>query len=134
MPKKDKTGKGDRVAAGIGFGVLTGLGVALLGAMLGAFLISGGKMGEDAVDLMALTVTGVAAMAGAWLAVMVAKEKRMQVCLLTGLGFYLALLSLTALFFEGQYQGLGLSAILIGLCSGVVGLLSAKGRKSKKPW
>ena len=53
------------------------------------------------------------AIIGSWIAMKKAKHKRIQISLLTGTGYYLSLLAVTALFFDGQYTAMGVTALLI---------------------
>ena len=55
----------------------------------------------------------------------------MQMCLLTGVCYYLALLAMTALFFGGQYSALGVTALAVLAGSGGAALLSILTEKSK---
>ena len=62
------------------------------------------------------------------------KRQRLMVCLLSGAAYLAVLLSLTALFFGGQYQAVGVTSALILAGSGTAGLLGVKpaGKRSHR--
>ena len=64
------------------------------------------------------------------------KRRRLLTCISSGMGYLLMLLALTALFFGGQYSGVGVTALLIlgGSAAAVfIGMESERGnRKGRK--
>ena len=54
------------------------------------------------------------------------KKMYLQVCLMAGACYYLTLLGITALFFGGQYQGVGVSGIIIMITSLVMAIIPRK--------
>lgn len=120
---------------GIGFGVLTALLVSLGGAAIIAYLICNAYVTQNSLGYLAMAVLAISSALGALVSVGKVKRLRFQVCLITAGVFYLSLLALTALFFGGQYQGMGGPAIMILLGAGAVALLgisTKKGSKMKK--
>lgn len=69
---------------------------------------------------------------GAAIAVSKIKRKKGIVCLLSGICIYGILLAITALFFGGQYDGAGETALLIGCGSVLALILRPNGRNVKK--
>jgi dolichol kinase len=61
----------------------------------------------------------------------------MFVCLISGMIYFCVLLSITALCFGGQYQGIGVTGLVVlcgSCCAGLMGLREKKqGRKGKIP-
>ena len=57
------------------------------------------------------------------------KRLRTQVCLITGGVYYLILLALTALFFDGRYQSMGVTAIFALVGCGLSALVGIKEKK-----
>ena len=86
-------------------------------------------MGLALAAFISLAVT----LAGAAVAVGKIKRRRVYVCLLSGGIYYGILLAMTALFFGGQYQGMGVTALLVLAGSGLVALLGLRGEKGAKP-
>lgn len=61
------------------------------------------------------------------------KHRKMLVCLLSGLVYFIMLLAATALFFGGQYTGVGVTGLLILGGSGTAALATAgQGTNRKK--
>lgn len=126
------TGTSSSIPVGITLGVLTALSVSLAGAAVTAYLMNGQMIDQNRIGIAVLIILVVAAAGGALLAMWRIKRLRMQMCLLTGLCYYLALLGMTALFFGGQYQGMGVAALAVLLGSGMVAFLGMKEKKVGK--
>ncbi|MBQ7415635.1 MAG: hypothetical protein IJW14_01195 [Oscillospiraceae bacterium] len=131
------TGKAMSMPAGLVIGWIVSMVLTILGALAIALLILSEKLGVEAIGYGAIVTLILAAATGAWLAAMLIKRRWMIVCLGTGGIYYLTLLAITALFFGGQYQGIGVTALAILSGSGAVGFLGLKGentgrKKSKK--
>lgn len=133
MVVKKKSGRRQAsLPIGIAFGAGTSLLLALLGAALLAWLMNQERLPEENVGIAAAIVLLAASLLGSWLATGKTKEKRLIVCMSSGLLFFLLLLSCTALFFGGQYQGLVRNALAILLGCGIPALLGLKGEGRKK--
>ena len=132
LKNKTSIGKSSVMPVGIVIGVLVCIGVSLVSSAILAWLISAERVGEDAVRYGAMIVLPLSALLGSWAASSKIGRLRTQVCLITGAGYFLALLSLTALFFDGQYQGVGVAAILIIVGCGLAALLGIREKKSRK--
>ena len=126
------SGTASSMPVGIIFGVLTAFLIALIGSAVTAWLILGEKIGESSVGYCSALITLLASAAGAEISWMRTKRLRLQVCLITGAGFYLLLLALTAVFFGGVYLGMGMTAISVLCGSGAVALLGVRGAKRTK--
>lgn len=126
------TGTSSSIPLGIAFGVLAALAMSLIGAGVTAFVIHGEIVNQDSIGIAALIILVLSAAVGAVLAMWRIKRLRMQMCLLTGLCYYLALLSITALFFGGQYQGMGVAALAVLAGSGLVAFLGIREKKIGK--
>ena len=118
---------------GVGIGVSLGLLITLTGAVLTAWLLVSGKMSEDMIGYCAMAILFLASVFGSWVAALQVKRQRFHVCLITGVSYYLVLVSITALFFGGQYQGMGVTAILVGVGNLLTVLIGLKGKKRAKP-
>lgn len=132
MRNKMLTGSKSGIAVGILIGVLVGIGVTLVGVSILAWLIATEKISENAIGYGTMVILFISALLGAGTAAANIKRLRVQVCLITGGIYYLLLLATTALFFGGQYQGMGITAILVLLGSGLVSLLGIRENKSRK--
>lgn len=133
--KKKVTGTAMAIPAGLGIGIGVSLVVTLLGAALTAWLIGAERIGEASIGYGAMAILVLASAVGAFVSSSLIKRLRLQICLLSGVGYFLTLLGMTALFFGGQYQGMGVSsiAVLIG-CVAVAfmpGKSSPQGKRRK---
>ena len=129
---KTTTGKSYRMSVGILIGVAVCVVVTLVIAFILAWLISAEKMSENAIGYGAMAALLLSAALGALAASSRIGRLRTQVCLITGGIYYLVLLSMTALFFGGQYQGMGVAAIFVILGSGLTALLGIREKKTRK--
>ena len=98
-------------------GIAVGTGLALLltvaGCALSAWGISTQRIPENGIAAAAAVTAVISAGVGAGIASQIAGQKRMQVCLLTTAVYFLCLLSMTALFFDGKYSGVGSMALAV---------------------
>ena len=131
MAKRKMSGKGISIPIGVVIGALTALAVAMIGALLLAFLVMKETISIDGTGFGAMIVVGLASAAGAWLAAAVTKSNKLLVCGLTAIAFFAILLSMTAVFFDGVFHGVGLTALMILLGAGV-NVLPLQRKKSGK--
>ncbi len=122
---------------GIGLGVGVSAAITLLLCWLISWLIASERVGENAIGYAAMTILLVSAYVGALLAAARIKHQKMMICLLSGAAYFAVLLACTALFFGGQYQGVGISALLIAAGSIAAamtdaGIVGGKNKKRKK--
>ena len=131
--KKQSVRSGDPAAA-IAIGAVAALilSIALCAVITG--VVSSGNTDIQSVGIWIYAVQGVCCFLGAMAGAIVAAGKRMQVCLLTALAYFLCLLAMTALLFGGQYSGVIMSAMMVmlgGLAAGLLGIRTKKGMKIK---
>ena len=133
--KKKRSGKTTGIPMGLALGLLISMVVTLFGAAVIAKLVESEKIGESSIGYSAMAVLAIASAMGAWTAEGKIQRLRLQMCLLSGVCYYLALLSMTALFFGGQYSGMGVTALTVLLGSSAVALLNLlpEKRKIKRP-
>jgi len=129
---KKVTGKTAGMSVGILMGVLVGLSITLVSSAILAWLICIEKMKVETLGFCTAVVILIAAFAGALTAAAKIKRLRTQVCLITGGVYYLILLALTALFFDGRYQSMGVTAIFALVGCGMSALLGIKEKKKGK--
>ena len=134
--KKKVSGTAMSMPAGLGIGLLVALVITVAGAAITAWLIASEKIGESSCGYAVMLILGLGVGLGALSAVYFTKRQRLLVCMLTGVCYYLSLLAMTALFFGGQYQGMGVSAIVILAVCALIAFLPMKngqrlGKKKK---
>ena len=125
------SGRAVSLPAGVGIGTAGALGWTLIGACLLAKLIEGETLPETAVGYGAMLILLSASFLGAVLAFRKVKAKRLQVSLLAAAVYYLCLLATTAMFFGGQYTGMGVTALVVFSGSGAA-ILLGMGNGSRK--
>ena len=124
------TAKSMTIPAGLALGVGTALAVTGIGAGLGAWAVLRGMIPEGTLGYLVMTILLLSAAAGAAVAAGTIQRLRGQMCLAVGGGYLLSLLAITAAFFGGQYQGIGVTALMV-LCGTVLVILLAPGGKNR---
>ena len=131
------TGRATSMPAGLLWGASVSLLVTLLGSAITALLLSKEILAESSVGYSAMIILMTAAYAGALTARGCIKRQHLMVCMLSGGIYFLSLLSVTALFFGGQFEAVGVTALL-AMGGSVLALLTDKqprragrGRKKK---
>lgn len=119
----NRNGKAKTMPAGLALGALAGLLITLVLAVAAAKLVDIGTAKEEAIGYFAMGILLLSSFTGAMISVSSIKRQKLLVCGLSALIYYGILLSMTALFFGGQYQGMGVTALLV-LCGGAVAALT----------
>ena len=123
---KKVSGAAMTIPAGLGIGLLVSMVITLAGAAAASHLVASEKIGEGSIGFAAMIILALASVMGAWCAISLVKRQRLQVCMMAGGCYYLTLLAITALLFGGQYQGMGVTAIVIAVGCSLVALLPNK--------
>lgn len=126
------TGTAVSMPTGIAMGCAVSLLVTALGSVLVAKLISDEVLIDTAIGYGAMIILFFASVLGAIISAAKVQRRRLQVCLMSGAAYYASLLGITALFFGGQYQGMGVTALVILSGTGAVILLGGRERKQRK--
>ena len=126
------TGTAVTMPVGIAIGWGIGIAVTLVGSILVAKLISDEILQSSAIGYGAMLILLLASVLGAVVSIAKVQRRRLQVCLLSGVVYYASLLACTALFFGGQYQGMGVTALVVLAGVGTVVLLGCREKKQKK--
>lgn len=129
------TGTAMAMPAGVALGTGLSMMVTVLGSMVVAGLVNSEAIPENAIGYGSMVILLAASALGAWLTVKRVKHRRMLVCALTGAAYYLCLLACTALFFGGQYSGMGVTAIVVlagCLSVGLLGLNKGNGASARR--
>lgn len=124
------TGRAMSMPAGVSAGMAVSLVITLVGAFVLGWLINQEALEINSIGYGAMVILLAASFLGALTAKVRIKHRYLVVCMLTGVGYYLVLLGITAMFFGGQYQGMGVTLAMVLAGSGAAGLLSIKKKKS----
>lgn len=117
---------------GLSIGAAVSMGITLIAAALLAKLVDMEKLPWEKIGYGIMVTLLAASFLGAAAAYGRVKRQRLMVCLLSGVAYYGLLLALTALFFGGQYEAMGVTGALILAGSGTAGLLGLReGRGGK---
>lgn len=119
-------GTSKTIPLGLGIGSIISLIITFIGSAVTAYLITTEKIGQGSTGYASLLILFTAAAMGAWGAVSSVKRLRLQICLLSGGLYYLILLAITALFFGGQYDGMGVTAIVTFIAVVLVAIIPTK--------
>ncbi len=131
--KRKKSGKELPVAGAVTIGILGSLLLTLLGAAVLAYLIGSGTVAQTGMGLGSTVILIISTALGSLVATGIHKHRKLMISGITAAGYYLSLLAMSALFFEGQYEGMGITAIMVLLGAGIALLpvLLGKGKKTK---
>lgn len=127
------TGTASEMPSGLLKGALVGIAITLAGAAVMSALILREVLQETAIGYSAMGVILISAFAGAMVAMNTVKQRPAVVAVLSGLIYYAVLLGANALFFKGEYEGLGVTALLVLAGVGTALLLKMKPRKGRRP-
>ena len=130
MAANKLTAKAVGIPAGIAMGVGAALAVTAAGSAASAWAILGGFVPEGRIGYFAMTILVLSAVAGSAVAAGSVQRLRAQMCLAAGVGYYLCLLAMTALFFGGRYHGMGVTGVMV-FCGSVLVILLAPGSKNR---
>lgn len=131
--KRKMTATTASMPGGLAVGGGVSLGVTLLLSAVLAWLVHRETIAMENIGYGILVLLLMASFLGAETAFGRIRRQRLLVCGLSGLIYFALLLSITALFFGGQYSGVGVTALLILAGSGAAALLGLRrGRGGKK--
>lgn len=132
---KKPTGRASSMPKGLTVGALGGLGILMAGAAILAKLIDGKILQETAIGYGVMGILILASYIAARLSYKKIKRKRLAVCMASGAVQFAILLGITALFFDGEYNAVGVTALLILCGSGLAAMQRSdrsRGEKRKK--
>ena len=124
-----KADQQSRMPLSIAVGCLVSVIITIFGSAVSAWLMDSEKLQESAIGYAAAVIILISAFAGCVVAVTVAGKQRLPVAAITGISYTLVLLAVTALFFGGEYEGVGVTALLIAagtVCSLLIGMRGKK--------
>jgi putative membrane protein (TIGR04086 family) len=111
---------------GVAIGLVVSLIITGVLASILAWLVLGGKISENSLGYFVMGTLVIASVVGSMLSASKIKRRWVLVCCITGTAYYSVLLLCTALLFGGQFQGFGVTAIMVLGGSITAGLLGLK--------
>lgn len=134
MRKLKVTGTAAAMPTGILLGVVLCLVITLVIACLLAHMVSGEQLAVESLGYVIGATQLVATLIGTCVAATVVKHRRAQVCMLVGAGYFLTLLGCNALFFGGQYSGVGVTALVVLLGTTAAACIGLRPKRGRSPW
>lgn len=133
---RKQTGRAMSMPGGLAVGAAVSIGWSVIGAMIMAKLIDTETMPETAIGYGSIVILVTASFLGAMAAHSKIKRLRVQVCLMAGGIYYLILLATTALFFGGQYTGMGVTAAMVmsGSAAAILPGLQSRGGQKRRSY
>ena len=125
------SGRALSVPAGLAIGTCISLGTTLILSVLLAKLISTETLELEKSGYGILLILLFTSVIGAKSTCMMIKRRKLMSCVIAGLLYWLGLLTITALFFGGQYSGVGTTGVIIVCGSMIVFLQELKGEKGR---
>lgn len=125
------TGTASSMPVGLALGGCVALAVTILGSILAANLVLREMIPENSIGYCAMIILLVSSFVSATVSAARIKHRRLYVCLLSGVIYYALLLAITALFFGGQYQGMGVTALVVAAGCGTAVLMGQSGGKKR---
>lgn len=122
-------GRSVSAPTGLAIGVCLSLVLTVLMSVVMAKLISTEKLEWEKIGYAIIATLFIASLIGSKTACTIVKRRKLMICMTEGLLYWLTLLLMTALFFGGQYSGLGVSGIVIISASAVVSVLELKAER-----
>lgn len=126
------TGRTMSLPGGLAVGMAVSLGITAVSIGSLAKLVDSEIMAWERVGYGIMAMLLAASFLGALTAYHKIKRQRLLICLLAGGTFFCLLLAMTALFFGGQYEGVGTTLLLITAGSGAAGLLGLRQGRGDK--
>ena len=126
------TGRASSMAGGLAFGVTMSLLLMIVMAAALAKLVEKEIIAETQIGYGVMVLLLLSTFAGSKLAWSKTKRRRLATCMAAGGIYFLVLLSITALFFGGQYEGVGVTAPLILAGSGLASLPASQKKRAGK--
>lgn len=125
------TGTAVSIPKGLMLGALAAATVTLLGTFLAAWVIEKGFVKWENVGYAVLVILLLSSWTGAVIAVHKVKRQKIMISMASGC-IYLCLLFISAaMFFGGQFSGVGETALVI-LCGSVLGIFTGNSGKQKR--
>ena len=132
VTNRKPTGRASSIPAGLAVGAAVNVVITCFSALALGKLVDSQKMQWENIGYGIMLLLLAASFAGACAAYAKIKRQRLMVCLLSGMVYFAILLSVTALFFGGQYEAVGVTAALVLAGSGTAGLLGLGSKRGGK--
>lgn len=130
MARRKNEGRAMTIPGGLAVGTAVSMTMTLVFSAVLAKLLQNGILRQDQTGYGVMVLLLTVSFLGAAIAQGKVKHRRMMVCMLEGIAYFAMLLCVTALFFGGQYSGMGVSALVVFAGAGTAALMCGRGGKS----
>lgn len=120
MRNQNRTGRTLSMPAGVAAGTGISMGLTLILSMFLARLVSTEKLEWDRIGYGIIVILLTASVMGTKAACVMIRRRKLMLCIIAAVLYWLSLLMTTALFFGGQYDGIGVTGIVIFSGSAIV--------------
>ena len=122
ITQQKATGRATSIPSGLAAGAAVSMIVTVVVCGLGAWLIASELMPQKQIGYCSIAALLLSAVLGGMTAIGRVKRKKLTVSLLNGGIYYGILIAVTILFFDGSFQGMGvtLAVILMGSLAAVL--------------
>lgn len=125
------TGRALSMPASFAIGEIISLCLTMILSALLAKLISTEKLEWEKAGYGIMAILLIASIVGTKATCLLIKRRKLMSCVVSGVLYWLGLLIITALFYGGQYSGIGVTGIVILCGSAMVCLWELKGERRR---
>lgn len=114
-----KTSKAENKLRGVLMGITAAFVITVVCIVISAWLIDSEIIKEKYLDYCVMVAVLISPFVGTWIAVRKVKQKSLLICAIAGASYYVLLLMINILFYEGRFAGMietGLLALGGSMC------------------
>ena len=131
VTQQKATGRASSIPAGLAAGAAVSILMTLLICLIGGWMIGSELISQQQIGYCSIVALLTSAILGSLTAWKKIRRKRLLVCMVSGLAYFVILAIITLIFFDGGYQGMGVTLITILVGAAVSVLLTDRPVKSK---
>ena len=131
VTQQKTTGRASSLPAGLAAGAAVSMGTTIVICCLGAWLISSEILEQELIGYCSVVALLLAAPLGGLTAMNRIKRKRLTVSLINGVVYFGILIAVTISFFDGNFQGMGVTLVVIMIGSLIAAMPVNRGNKHK---
>lgn len=125
------TGRASSIPAGLAVGALISILVTVGICVIGGWMIGSEMMEQNKIGYCSITALLASSILGSMVASKKVQRKRLLVTLVSGGIYYAVLVAITIIFFDGSFQGMGVTFITVLVGVLVSALLPNGSRKAR---
>lgn len=126
------TGRASSLPAGLAFGAVASVAATAAATFVIGKLLQTETLQWENVGYGVMILLLISSFLGSVVSAEKIKRQRLLICLLSGFIYFGILLSLTALFFGGQFEAVGVTAALVLAGSGTAGIFEIREKRGGK--